>query len=113
MSAVFHPQTDGRAERVNQIIGAYLRPFLNHDQDDWVNLLPLAECAYNNSSTTARVYPLYANYGWHPSANNPRQADVLHLASEAHPQWIRGAIDQAREVLEEPRTGMVRFADPK
>ena len=51
MSTAFHPQTDGQTERVNQVIEAYLRPFLNQEQDDWVDLLPMAEHAYNNSVT--------------------------------------------------------------
>src|SRR5258706_11273298 len=43
MSTSFHPQTDGQTERTNQLIEAYLRPFLNQEQDDWVDLLPMAE----------------------------------------------------------------------
>ena len=63
MSTAFHPQTDGQTERVNQVIEAYLRPFLNQKQDDWVDLLPMAEHAYNNSVTSATgMTPFYANY---------------------------------------------------
>jgi len=71
MSTAFHPQTDGQTKRLNQTIEAYLRSFVNHEQDDWVNLLPLAEFAYNNSVTTATgMSPFYANYGFHPTAAN-------------------------------------------
>ena len=48
----FHPQTDGQTERVNQVIEAYLRPFVSREQDDWADLLPMAELACNNSTTT-------------------------------------------------------------
>ena len=27
---------------------AYLRPFINFEQNDWARLLPMAEFAYNN-----------------------------------------------------------------
>ena len=48
-STAFHPQTDGQTERMNQTLGTYLRIFVNQEQDDWFDLLPLAEFAYNNA----------------------------------------------------------------
>ena len=61
MSTAFHPQTDGQTERVNQVIEAYLRPFLNQEQDDWVDLLPMAEHACDRglgveATVRVRVY---------------------------------------------------------
>ena len=47
MSTAFHPQTDGQTERVNQVIEAYLRPYLNQEQDDWVDLLPIVTKVYS------------------------------------------------------------------
>jgi transposase InsO family protein len=49
LSTAFHPQTDGQTERQNQTMEQYLRAFSNYEQDNWVELLPLAEFAYNNS----------------------------------------------------------------
>jgi len=67
MSTAYHTQTDGQTERVNQVLGGYLRKFVNYDQDDWYHLLPLAEYAYNNSITTAHdMTPFFANYGYYP-----------------------------------------------
>ena len=51
MSTAFHPQTDGQTEHLNQTIETYLRAFVNHEQDNWVSLLPMAEFTYNNSVT--------------------------------------------------------------
>jgi len=42
-STAWHPQTDGQMERVNQELDQYLRLFINERQDDWYNLLPMAE----------------------------------------------------------------------
>ena len=93
MSTAFHPQTDGQTERVNQVIEAYLRPFLNQDQDDWVDLLPMAEHAYNNSITSATgMTPFYANYGRHPESQNPQRTEVMNPASHAYTHWIAGAL---------------------
>ena len=114
MSTAFHPETDGQTERVNQTIETFLRPYLSQEQDDWADLLPLAEFAYNNSATTATgMSPFYANYGWHPAGNNPRETDALHPASEVYSHWIKGAIDRARKALEQTRAHMARNADPK
>jgi len=52
MSTAFHPQTDGQTERLNQTIAAYIRAFVSKEQDNWAHLLPMAEFAYNNSTTT-------------------------------------------------------------
>ena len=49
LSIAFHPQTDGQPERQNQTMEQYLRAFSNFEHDNWVELLPLAEFAYNNS----------------------------------------------------------------
>ena len=43
LSMAFHPQTDGQTERVNQILEQYLRCYCSYQQDDWADLLPLAE----------------------------------------------------------------------
>uniref|UniRef100_A0A0W0GEN7 Putative reverse transcriptase-rnase h-integrase n=1 Tax=Moniliophthora roreri TaxID=221103 RepID=A0A0W0GEN7_MONRR len=48
MSTVFHPQTDGETERVNQEIEVYLRAFCSKEQTRWKEYLPLAEFAHNN-----------------------------------------------------------------
>ena len=53
MSTAYHPQTDGQTERTNQVLEGYLHNFVNYDQNDWYQLLPLAEYAYNNSKATA------------------------------------------------------------
>jgi len=49
LSSAFHPQTDGHTERQNHTMEQYLRAFCNYEQANWVELLPLAEFAYNNS----------------------------------------------------------------
>ena len=69
-STAFHPQTDGQTERVNHSLEQYLHQYCNYDQDNWYDLLPLAEYAYNNTPTTAtQMSPFYAKYGLHPPTN--------------------------------------------
>src|SRR5437016_3137791 len=69
-STAFRPQTDGQTERVNQTLEQYLRQYCNYEQDNWCDLLPLAEYAYNNSATTeTELSRFLANYGFHPRPN--------------------------------------------
>uniref|UniRef100_A0A8C5M9M1 Integrase catalytic domain-containing protein n=1 Tax=Leptobrachium leishanense TaxID=445787 RepID=A0A8C5M9M1_9ANUR len=48
LSTAYHPQTNGQTERANGTLEQYLRCFTSHLQDDWADLLPIAEFAYNN-----------------------------------------------------------------
>ncbi len=64
-STAFHPQTDGQIERVNQEVEKYLRIFVNHLQNDWVEWLSLAAFAHNNHTHSAMGKSLFqVNYGY-------------------------------------------------
>ena len=52
-SLAFHPQTDGQTERLNSVLGQYLRMYCDYEQTDWASLLPMAEFSYNNSKHSA------------------------------------------------------------
>jgi hypothetical protein len=67
LSSAYHPQTDGQTEHVNQVLEQYLRCTINYHQDNWVELLPLADFAYNNTlQGSTQQTPFFANYGHHP-----------------------------------------------
>jgi len=88
MSTVFHPEMGAQTERLNQTIEAYLQAFVSKEQDNWVSLRPMAEFAYNNSTTSGNgMSPLYANYGFHPVTVNPpdESKGPLNLASTLYP----------------------------
>ena len=114
MSTTFHPQTDGQTERVNQVIEPYLRPFLNGEQDHWVDVLPMAEHAYNNSVTSGTgMTPVYTNYGRHPESQNPQRMEVMNPASHAYAHWIPGAQDRGRKAPKAARKRMMKYADTR
>jgi len=115
MSTAFHPQTDGQTKRLNQTIEAYLRSFVNHEQDDWVHLLPMAEFAYNNSVTTGnRISLFYANYGLHPRTLDPpnENEEPVNPASTAYAHWMKVVHENARKGLEAAQEKMRRYTDP-
>src|SRR5882724_10388898 len=78
----YHPETDSQTEQVNQILEQYLQVYINYQQDDWVNLLPLAEFAYNNTSHSATIVtPFFTNKGFHPKLEvslEPVVSDAAH-----------------------------------
>jgi hypothetical protein len=117
LSTAFHPQTDGQTERVNQVLEQYLRIFCNYQQDNWQELLPLAEFAYNNSvhASTSKT-PFLANYGCCPnsvttvtpralSSANPAADDLIKSLHAVHKQL---ALD-----LAEASATQARFYDRK
>ena len=66
LSTAFHPQTDGQTERQNSTIEAYLRAFVNFEQNNWARLLLMAEFAYNNAKNASTGFtPFELNCGYH------------------------------------------------
>ena len=64
LSMLFHPQTDGQTERINQKLEQYLRFFVNHWQKDWPEWLTSAKFAINNKAySTTKVSLFIVNYG--------------------------------------------------
>jgi hypothetical protein len=91
MSTAFHPQTDGQTERVNEVLEVYLRHYCSFQQDDWTDLLPLAEHAYNTAvSETTKMSPFFANYGYQPET-----------------QWIRPPESQAESEFTNPASELL------
>ena len=67
LSTVFHPQKDGQTKRQDSTIEAYLRAFVNFEQNDWAKLLLMVKFAYNNAKNASTGHtPFELNYGYHP-----------------------------------------------
>lgn len=114
MSTSFHPETDGQTERLNQHIEAYLRAFVNYEMNNWDTLLPTAEFAWNNArSTSTGSSPFYANYGYHPAANNPPDESARNPHSEIMAHWMTTVYENLCETLKESRERMKKYADRK
>jgi hypothetical protein len=68
LATAFHPQTDGRSQRETQPMAQNIRAICNYEQDNWVELLPLAEFDNNYSIHHSRLMtPFWANYKNHPT----------------------------------------------
>jgi len=64
LPTAYHLQTDGQTKRINQELEQYLRMFMDHRQEQWLEWLGTAEFIYNNKKHTAtQISPFEANYG--------------------------------------------------
>jgi len=114
MSTAYHPQTDGQTERTNQVLEGYLRTFVNYDQNDWYQLLPLAEHAYNNSATNAhKMTPFFGNYGFHPQTEWMKEREAQNPGAALYVHWMQDIHQQAKQTLENTRESMKKYYDRK
>ena len=68
MSTSSHQETNGQTERVNSVVEAMLRAYINHRQTDWDEHLALVEFAINNSRQASTGHsPFFLNFGRHPA----------------------------------------------
>ena len=83
-STAFHPWTDGQTEQQNSTIEAYLRAFVNFEQNDWARLLLMAKFAYNNAKISSTGYtPFKLNYGYHPCVSFEEDPDPCSQSKSA------------------------------
>ena len=111
LSTAYHPQTDGNTEILNQYIDQRLRPFINHFQDNWSDLLPamdFAQAILPHDSTGLAPYELEFGYkprlhfDWeHRTKKSPTPRE--QLTREEAQQFAKRAYDAvefARKHLE-------------
>ena len=111
MSTAYHPQTDEQTERTNHVLEGY---FVNYDQEDWYQLLPLAELAYNNSATNAHgLTPFYANYGFHPQTEWMKEREAQNPGADLYSHWMKGVHKKAHKALDQTREAMKKYDDRK
>ncbi|ETE61034.1 Retrotransposon-derived protein PEG10, partial [Ophiophagus hannah] len=94
-----HPETDGGTERLNAILEQYLCCFSNTQQDNWVEVLPVAEFTYNNAqyaSTHMSLFftsyvPAVDTFLQELKAMHHMVQDQLERAKEDFADWHRFA----------------------
>jgi len=78
----YHPEANGQAERTNQTLEQYLCIYCNYQQDNWSELLPLVEFAYNNApSATTGVSLFFANKGYHSNLSMYPERDIASFCA--------------------------------
>ena len=109
---VFHPQTDGQMERMNQELEQYLHMFTDHCQEQWLEWLGMAEFVYNNKAYAGtKVLPFEAN-----SSQNPRMGFELRKKEkfegvEKFAKRMKEVQEKAKAVLGKVQEDMRRYTD--
>jgi len=99
-TTAYHPQADGQTERVNQELEQYLQLFTSERQDDWVDLLSMAEFQYNNHIyLSTQQTPFLLDSGQHPRMGfEPKQPACVEAVNEF--------TDRMKMALEEAKSGL-------
>jgi Chromo (CHRromatin Organisation MOdifier) domain len=74
MSTIHHPQTDGQTEKANRTLEEMIGHYINYQQNNWDDLFPALEHAYNSSVQATTGLALFMmTFGQIPSF----MADIL------------------------------------
>ena len=101
MSMVFHLQTDGQIERVNQKLEQYLRMFIDHRQEQWLDWLGIVEFVYNNKvHLSTKTLFFKANYGQDPRMGFEVRKKGKYKSTEKFIIKMKEIQEEAKAVLE-------------
>ena len=104
LSTSQHPETDGHTERTHRTIGQILRSVVNHRQNNWEDVLPLCEFAYNDMTHgSTQSSPFFLNYG---QSEFPMNADARDWLQEK-----QESLNIAKDCLQEAMIRQATNAD--
>jgi hypothetical protein len=118
LSIAFHPQTDGQVERLNRTVEETLRAYVNHRQNDWDQLLTVAEFTINNAKQASTGYsPFELTYGQKPLSpsllHNEHQIDTCAPQVDEFLECLRALHKTARKELERAQHRQKSYADSR
>jgi len=114
-STAWHSQMNGQTERVNQKLDQFLCLFVNKQQNDWYNLLPIAEFQHNNHVHSTTQQPLFlldtgriARMGFEPS-QVPSRLEMVNEFTEK----MKSATEEAKSVICKAQEDMTQYYNQK
>jgi len=100
LSTAFYPQTNGQTERINQELEQYLRMFIDHRQEQWLEWLGTAKFIYNNKAhLSTRTLPFKANYRQDPRMRFEGRKKGKYVGAEKFVEKIKEIQEEAKVVL--------------
>ena len=100
LTTVFHPQTDGQSEVMNNMLENFLWPFVELHPNAWSKRLSLVEFAGNNAINVSTGYtPFFLNSG-----ENPTLPEHLMISLGCTSNYaIKEAISRMKEALNDAK----------
>jgi hypothetical protein len=110
LSTAYHPQTDGQTEIANQHIAQRLRPFVNHYQDNWSELLPLIDfAAATLTHESTGLSPFQVELGFEPRTSfdwEPHAKGPVPAAERLNREQARQMAGRMKEIWDFARASM-------
>lgn len=113
-TTAYHPQTDGQAERLNQVFQSMVSMFVDEQQKTWDRFISLLAFAYNTTQhASTKETPFFLTFGRDPytpsdvglhveaaplaqwSTTEDYRAELVNALEDAH-NAVRQALDRAR-----------------
>ncbi len=112
LSSGFHPQTNGQAERTNQILGRMLRSLTSQSPASWCDQLSWAEYAHNTLPSTATgLSPFHACLGYQPPLFTSQETESSVPSVQTFIQRCRRTWRRVRSALCRSRVRTRRAAN--
>jgi len=110
-STAWHPQTDRQTEHVNQELDQFLHLFVNERQDNWYDLLPIAEFQHNNHVHSAtQQSPFLLDTGRIPCMGfEPRQDPSSLETVNKFTKRMESATEEAKSAICKVQEDMTRY----
>jgi len=110
----YHPQMDGQTERINQELEQYLRVFINHRQEQWLDWLGMVEFAYNNKiHMVTKTSPFKVNYGQDPRIGFEGRRKGKYKVAGKFVERRKKIQEEAKAVLGKVQEEMKKFANKR
>ena len=112
LSMAYHPQTDRQMERINQELEQYLRVFIDHRQEQWLDWLEMVEFAYNNKiHTVTKISPFKANYGQDPRMGFEGRRKGKYEVAGKFMERMKKIQEEAKAALGKAQEEIKKFAN--
>ena len=114
LSTAYYPQIDRQTERVNQELEQYLRVFIDHRQEQWLDWLGTAEFVYNNKIHTTTKNSLFkVNYRQDPRIGFEGRRKGKYEVAGKFVEKMRKIQEETKVVLGKAQEEIKKFVDRK